>query len=373
MSRSVELRVGRGLAAGPVVRVSVRTSCGDQLCASRSRGPRSASASPTGPCCPGRPRRSGIEESSAGSRCPRRPRCGGSRHPTLDAEHHATCCRRRCVSEASTRTPLTVAAEAVRRWERLSSRSPLPKPLPGRQPQCEAIRGERVEAGEGLRHGGGDRGVDLPPGAAVTPVQRERACGRGGHAAPRRGVERRPPCGDPLVAGSRFREDRLDRFAPLLATDLHRRLGALALVVMAGLGPCRRAEEQAEHAKGRKPPPPPGGAGPRSLQEAKRGLALWFHCRGARPPRQPPGPATDALSGRGVAVNGFSSGARLRAGRIPRVTRSQRLLAAFFTFAGAMHFVAPRRYVAMMPPSFPAHRRVGGDQRPRGDRRWPPR
>jgi uncharacterized membrane protein len=38
------------------------------------------------------------------------------------------------------------------------------------------------------------------------------------------------------------------------------------------------------------------------------------------------------------------------------VNRSQRILAAFFTFAGAMHFVAPRRYRAMMPPSFPAHR-----------------
>ena len=38
------------------------------------------------------------------------------------------------------------------------------------------------------------------------------------------------------------------------------------------------------------------------------------------------------------------------------MTRSQRLLAGSFTFAGAMHFVAPRRYRAMMPPSFPAHR-----------------
>ena len=36
--------------------------------------------------------------------------------------------------------------------------------------------------------------------------------------------------------------------------------------------------------------------------------------------------------------------------------RSQRILAAFFAFAGAMHFVIPRRYEAMMPPSFPAHR-----------------
>lgn len=38
------------------------------------------------------------------------------------------------------------------------------------------------------------------------------------------------------------------------------------------------------------------------------------------------------------------------------MTRSQRLLAAFFTFAGVMHFAIPRRYQAMMPPAFPAHR-----------------
>ncbi|MFN8159697.1 MAG: DoxX family protein [Solirubrobacterales bacterium] len=38
------------------------------------------------------------------------------------------------------------------------------------------------------------------------------------------------------------------------------------------------------------------------------------------------------------------------------MTVAQRLLAAFFAFAGAMHFVVPRRYEAMMPPSFPAHR-----------------
>ena len=36
--------------------------------------------------------------------------------------------------------------------------------------------------------------------------------------------------------------------------------------------------------------------------------------------------------------------------------RSQKGLAGFFTFAGAMHFVIPRSYEAMMPPSFPAHR-----------------
>ena len=39
-----------------------------------------------------------------------------------------------------------------------------------------------------------------------------------------------------------------------------------------------------------------------------------------------------------------------------QVTRSQKLLSAFFTFAGVMHFVRPREYEAMMPPSFPAHR-----------------
>jgi uncharacterized membrane protein len=38
------------------------------------------------------------------------------------------------------------------------------------------------------------------------------------------------------------------------------------------------------------------------------------------------------------------------------MTRSQQGLAAFFTFAGVMHFVIPRRYEAIMPPSLPAHR-----------------
>ena len=38
------------------------------------------------------------------------------------------------------------------------------------------------------------------------------------------------------------------------------------------------------------------------------------------------------------------------------MTRSQKALAAFFAFAGAMHFVIPRRYEAIMPPSFPRHR-----------------
>ena len=38
------------------------------------------------------------------------------------------------------------------------------------------------------------------------------------------------------------------------------------------------------------------------------------------------------------------------------MTRSRRLLAGFFVFAGAMHFVIPRAYEAMMPPSLPRHR-----------------
>ena len=33
---------------------------------------------------------------------------------------------------------------------------------------------------------------------------------------------------------------------------------------------------------------------------------------------------------------------------------SQRLLAAFFTFAGAMHFVIPKTYLRIMPPYIPA-------------------
>jgi uncharacterized membrane protein len=35
---------------------------------------------------------------------------------------------------------------------------------------------------------------------------------------------------------------------------------------------------------------------------------------------------------------------------------SQRALAAFFTTSGVLHFVIPRSYEAMMPPSLPAHR-----------------
>jgi uncharacterized membrane protein len=38
------------------------------------------------------------------------------------------------------------------------------------------------------------------------------------------------------------------------------------------------------------------------------------------------------------------------------MTASQKGLAAFFAFAGTMHFVIPRSYEAIMPPSFPRHR-----------------
>ena len=38
------------------------------------------------------------------------------------------------------------------------------------------------------------------------------------------------------------------------------------------------------------------------------------------------------------------------------MNRSQRALTGFFVFAGAMHFVIPRSYEAMMPPSLPRHR-----------------
>jgi uncharacterized membrane protein len=45
------------------------------------------------------------------------------------------------------------------------------------------------------------------------------------------------------------------------------------------------------------------------------------------------------------------------------VTRSQRLLAGFFTLAGTMHFVRPREYEAIVPPHVPHPReavRVSG-------------
>lgn len=38
------------------------------------------------------------------------------------------------------------------------------------------------------------------------------------------------------------------------------------------------------------------------------------------------------------------------------MTRSQKGLAAFFAFAGTMHFVIPRNYEAIMPPWVPRHR-----------------
>ena len=38
------------------------------------------------------------------------------------------------------------------------------------------------------------------------------------------------------------------------------------------------------------------------------------------------------------------------------MSRSQRLLSGFFLMAGAMHFIRPRTYQAMMPPSLPMHR-----------------
>jgi uncharacterized membrane protein len=38
------------------------------------------------------------------------------------------------------------------------------------------------------------------------------------------------------------------------------------------------------------------------------------------------------------------------------MSRSRKSLAGFFALAGAMHFVVPRAYEAMMPPSLPRHR-----------------
>jgi uncharacterized membrane protein len=63
------------------------------------------------------------------------------------------------------------------------------------------------------------------------------------------------------------------------------------------------------------------------------------------------------------------------------MTLSQRLLAAFFTTTGVLHFLIPRSYEAMMPPSLPAHREavavsgvaeiIGGIAvAPRGSRRF---
>lgn len=53
------------------------------------------------------------------------------------------------------------------------------------------------------------------------------------------------------------------------------------------------------------------------------------------------------------------NGAEYHGGRIvlsAPMGRSQKALASFFAFAGAMHFVIPRAYEAMMPPSLPRHR-----------------
>ena len=38
------------------------------------------------------------------------------------------------------------------------------------------------------------------------------------------------------------------------------------------------------------------------------------------------------------------------------MTPSQKAVSAFFVLAGSMHFVIPRSYEAMMPPSLPMHR-----------------
>lgn len=38
------------------------------------------------------------------------------------------------------------------------------------------------------------------------------------------------------------------------------------------------------------------------------------------------------------------------------MTRSQRLLAGFFAYMGTMHFIVPRQFEAIMPPSIPRHR-----------------
>ena len=38
------------------------------------------------------------------------------------------------------------------------------------------------------------------------------------------------------------------------------------------------------------------------------------------------------------------------------MTRSQKALAGFFSLTGTLHFVIPRSYEAMMPPSLPRHK-----------------
>ena len=66
------------------------------------------------------------------------------------------------------------------------------------------------------------------------------------------------------------------------------------------------------------------------------------------------------------------------------MTRSQKALAAFFVVAGALHFIRPRSYEAIMPPQLPMHREavyvsgvaeiLGGlavlDERTRPAARW---
>ena len=44
--------------------------------------------------------------------------------------------------------------------------------------------------------------------------------------------------------------------------------------------------------------------------------------------------------------------------RVDGVKRSTKALAAFFAFAGTMHFVRPRSYIAIMPDYLPAHREL---------------
>ena len=43
-------------------------------------------------------------------------------------------------------------------------------------------------------------------------------------------------------------------------------------------------------------------------------------------------------------------------GKLGAMSRSQKGLAAFFTLSGVLHFVIPRSYEAIMPPSLPRHR-----------------
>ena len=40
------------------------------------------------------------------------------------------------------------------------------------------------------------------------------------------------------------------------------------------------------------------------------------------------------------------------------MTLAQRLLAAFFTLTGTLHFVRPREYEAIVPPALPMHKEI---------------